>query len=220
MSDELLPREKLIQYGVETLKDEELLAIMLGSGNKDEDVFTLSKRLINEYGFAHLFQMSYMELSSIRGIKEAKATKLLSLFEIAKRISRLEYKEEPLLLPINVYDYIKSDYLFLNYEKITCIFVNSKCIPIHKKFYTQELSNRVIFPIQSIVKDSLSYKAFGIFIVHNHPGGDPHPSKDDLYSTNSINTVLRSLNILLLDHIIISNKSIYSISEERIISIN
>ena len=104
MDKELLPREKLIQFGVDRLNDEDLLAIMLGSGNKDEDVFSLSKRLINEYGFAHLFQMSYIELASIKGIKQAKATKLISLFEIAKRISRLEYKEEPLLLPINVYD--------------------------------------------------------------------------------------------------------------------
>ena len=109
MNGELLPREKLIKYGPNKLNDGELLSIMLGSGSKNEDVFTLSKRLINEYGFAHLFQMSYDELSNIKGIKEAKATKLLALFEIARRIAQLEYKEEPLLLPINVYKYVRAD---------------------------------------------------------------------------------------------------------------
>ncbi len=216
MNGELLPREKLIKYGPNKLNDGELLSIMLGSGSKNEDVFTLSKRLINEYGFAHLFQMSYDELSNIKGIKEAKATKLLALFEIARRIAQLEYKEEPLLLPINVYKYVRADYLFLNYEKLSCIFVNSKCIPIHKKSYTDELINKAIFPIQGIVRDAIGYKAFGVFLVHNHPSGDPNPSKDDIESTKALDIVLKSLNILLLDHIILTTKKIYSICEERI----
>jgi DNA repair protein RadC len=78
-----LPREKLIEDGIDKLTDDELLAIMLGVGTKNEDVFTMSKRLIKDYGFSHLLRMDYLELSKIPGIKEAKATKLISVFEIA-----------------------------------------------------------------------------------------------------------------------------------------
>ena len=102
----MLPREKLILNGSEALSDDELLAILLGYGSKDEDVFSLSKRLINDYGFTHLFNMSYNDLSKIKGIKEAKATKLLALFEIARRISKKEYLNNPLKEPIDIYNFI------------------------------------------------------------------------------------------------------------------
>ena len=213
----MLPREKLILNGSEALSDDELLAILLGYGSKDEDVFSLSKRLINDYGFTHLFNMSYNDLSKIKGIKEAKATKLLALFEIARRISKKEYLNNPLKEPIDIYNFIISDYLFLDYEKLTVIYVNSKCNPIHKKEYSLNEASRVNFPIQTIIKHALEYNAYGIFLVHNHPSGDPKPSYEDLKSTNDTQDILKKLNIYLLDHIIISNNKFYSINQKRII---
>lgn len=85
MNEEEKPREKLLANGVKALTDSELLAIMLGSGTKEESVLELSSRLINKYGLSKLFNMSFDELSKIKGIKEAKATKLMSAFEIARR---------------------------------------------------------------------------------------------------------------------------------------
>lgn len=216
----MLPREKLIINGSSTLTDDELLSILLGYGSKDEDVFTLSKRLVTDYGFVHLFNMSYNELSKIKGIKEAKATKLLALFEIARRISKKEYLDTPLKEPIDIYNYISSDYLFLDYEKLTIIYVNSKCVPIHKTEYTLNESNRVNFPIQAIIRAALEYKAYGIFLIHNHPSGDPKPSHEDIKATNDIAEISKKLNIYLLDHIIISNNRLYTINQNRIIYLN
>ena len=85
-----------------------------------------------------------------------------------------------------------------------------------ERAHTDELINKAIFPIQGIVRDAIGYKAFGVFLVHNHPSGDPNPSKDDIESTKALDIVLKSLNILLLDHIILTTKKIYSICEERI----
>ena len=81
------PREKLIARGPGVLSNSELLAIMLDSGTKEESVLELSNRLISEYGFSRLFKMTYSELEQIKGIKEAKACKLMALFEIARRIN-------------------------------------------------------------------------------------------------------------------------------------
>lgn len=218
--DKLLPREKLLKYGANKLSDDELLSILLGYGSLNEDVFSLSKRIIKEYGFSHLFYMNYEELSNIKGIKEAKATKLLALFEIAKRIAKVEYLNNPLKNPISFYNYIKTDFLFLNYEKVVVVYTNSKLVPIFKKEYSNNSISKVEFPIQQIIKDSLDYKAYGLFLAHNHPSGDYHPSKSDYDVTSSIKLILESLQIIFLDHIIISKNYIYSMEEQKVIPIN
>ena len=91
---EKLPREKLILNGVESLTDDELLSIILGCGSKNENVFNMSKRIIKDYGFNKLYKMDYDSLSKISGIKIAKATKLMVIFEIAKRIVKYENEME------------------------------------------------------------------------------------------------------------------------------
>ena len=104
---ELLPREKLIKYGRSKLKDEELLAIMLGTGIKGESVFELSKRLVEKYGLDRLFKMDYKELSKINGIKLSKASKLLASFEITRRIIAHKTEDKILNNSKDIFNHVK-----------------------------------------------------------------------------------------------------------------
>ena len=110
MNDELLPREKMIKNGIKSLEDYELLALLLDTGTKDESVFDLSKRLLKEYGFRKLFNMDYNEIIKIKGIKAAKASKLLSCFEVTRRIISDEVNELKLDDAESLFKYIYPDY--------------------------------------------------------------------------------------------------------------
>ncbi len=210
MKKEDMPREKLIELGASNLTDYELLAIMLGSGTKKENVVDLSIRLINEYGLSNLIKMEYNDLKKINGIKEAKASKLMSTFEIVRRVIERENKEniKSLTKPNEVYDYIISDYLLLNHEKICIIYLNSKLKVLEKSFFDGDLAIAEL-PIKKIIKKALNIDAYGIILIHNHPSGDINPSIQDIDSTKSLNEILSNVNIVLFDHLIISSNGKY-----------
>lgn len=217
MDNNILPREKLITMGKESLTDSELLAIMIGSGSKEKSVFELSNDLISKYGLKRLFSMSFNELSQIKGIKEAKATKLIACFEIAKRCMTIINNSLELSSASIIFDYIKPDYLFINVEKITVIYVDSKCRIIKKDAYENYEPSIVSLPVRRIVGEGINNNAYGLFLIHNHPNGDVRPSKSDVDSTHFLFDLLNDINILLLDHIIVSNTKYYSFLEHRIL---
>lgn len=212
---EKLPREKLIEDGVEALSDDELLAIMLGSGTKSLDVFSLSKNIIKEYGFKNLYQMSYKELAKIPGIKKAKACKLMVVFEIVKRM--IKYENERIILKGSkeVYDYVKADYLLEPKEVLTILYLNSKLQVIKKDSIRDEKYTEIEIPFKRLIADSIKYDAYGIILIHNHPAGNPNPSIQDDISTEKIGNILKEMGILLLDHLIIADNKYYSYSDSR-----
>ena len=216
---ELRPREKLIKNGAKKLTDIELLAIILSIGNKNESVIDLSKRLIETYGIKRLFDMNYDELKKINGIKEAKASKLMAIFEITRRI--LENNEKIIILSKakEVYNYIKNDYLFLNYEMLTIIFLNKACKVIFKKSYDANFVTKAEIPFRKIILDAINSGCYGIIMVHNHPSGNVMPSKSDIEATKILADSLRPLDIVLLDHVIISSDKYFSIGENKIFSL-
>lgn len=205
------PREKLINKGVKSLSNSELLAIMLDYGTKEESVLDLSNRLIKEYGFSRLFYSSYSELKQIKGIKEAKACKLMALFEIARRIGEDNKRNITLNFPEDVFNYVKNDYLFYNIEMVSVIYIDKLCRVIGKKQFESNDPLKTIFPIKDIVAEALNNKAFGLFVVHNHPSGDLKPSKEDINTTKMLKNILDNLNIMLMDHIIIGKDNYLSI---------
>ena len=216
LDDDIKPREKLIKGGVKSLSDIELLAIMLGVGNKDESVLDLSQRLIHNYSLKGLFMMSYDELKEIKGIKEAKATKLLAAFEITRRVLEVKDKNKELLYAHDVYDYICNDYILEKKEILTILYVDNKCRVIKKEKYMNNELNKVLVPDKLIIKHALTYECFGIFMIHNHPSGDPTPSLSDVEATKDIANVLNKLNIHLFDHIVLGDNKFYSITESKL----
>lgn len=210
------PREKLINEGPKALSEVELLAIMLSSGTKNESVMDLSKRLIDDYGIERLFRMNYKELERISGIKMAKATKLLATFEIARRILSSNVNDIILSSASDIFRYIRGEYSFIEYELLTVILVNPKLQVIDKKFYTNNRHDIINFNIKEIMKYVIEKNAYGLIIIHNHPGGNVNPSNADINATLEFINASRILGIHFLDHIIISNDKYYSFAEKWI----
>lgn len=212
------PRERLINLGAEALSDHELLAIMLGSGSKEQSVIELSLTLIQEYGLNRLLRMNFMELQQIKGIKEAKASKLMSCFELARRCIAKEKTQYNLSTSNAVFEYCKSDYMFADTEKLMAIFLDCKCNVINKLILGQTESSIVRVPIREIIRRGLSCNAFGVILVHNHPSGEIEPSRSDIESTKRIEELLLEINIHLLDHLIVSYNKFYSFLDSGLLN--
>lgn len=212
-----LPREKLIEDGIDTLSDDELLAIMLSSGTRYEDVFSMSKRLIQDYGFSRLIRMDYQELSKIPGIKMAKATKLVSIFEIARRVMKEELNQRPINDAKSLFEYVYPTYYGIKKEVMSLICVDSRLRITAEKKYSSDSYHEISVSLKDLIKDIISFNPYGIFLVHNHPGGNLAPSKSDLKYTYELGRMLSSLDIILLDHLIISDEKYYSFSDTHML---
>lgn len=218
ITKEQRPRERLINEGAKSLTDIELLAVILSFGNKKENVLELSARIIKDYGFSRLLDMGYDELKLIDGIKEAKATKLMACFEIAKRSVKITSSYKTLIHPLDVLEYVKNDYTFIKSEMFTIIFTNVKGQILKKISFESELSYQVEISVRSIVKESLILNAYGVYMVHNHPSNDTRPSSSDISTTKVVNDTLKNIQVKLIDHIIIGkNDNYYSFYENRLI---
>lgn len=213
-----LPREKIIEDGVNTLTDSELLSVMISSGTKNEDVFKMSERLIHDYGFSGLIRMDYNELSKIPGIKMAKASKLMAIFEIARRVMSEEHKRIEINDAKSLFEHVYPSYYGINKEIMMVIGVDSKLRVIKEKKYTSNSYNEISVPLKDLIKDIISMDPYGIFLVHNHPAGNINPSNSDIEYTIELGHTLKSIGILLLDHLIISLDKYYSFSDSKCFS--
>lgn len=211
------PREKMIMYGIESLDDYELLALLLDTGTKNESVIDLSKRIINEFGFKKLFMMNYKEISKIKGIKKAKASKLLATFEVTRRIISDEVEDRKLIDAKNVFDFIYPSYYMIDYEKLAVIYVDTLFHVIKKEEYTSNSKSHIEFPFKDITISALKTNCFGIFLVHNHPQGTLEPSMNDLNQTKKMSDILKAIDIHLFDHLIIAKGLYFSFSDSNIL---
>ena len=213
----LLPREKIIKDGPKELLDSELIAIMLGTGTKEENVFELAERIAKDIGLDMLMDMSFNELKSISGVGKAKATKLLACFEIAKRymVRKKEKDIKYILSTRQAYEYVKNDYLLLGYEVVIAVYVDSQLGIIKKIIFDNYEGTRALFPFRKIVKQAIDYSAHGLFLFHNHPADNLKPSDSDVNITFQLKTVLSNVDVILLDHIIVGKNSYFSFAEHK-----
>lgn len=213
------PRERLLRLGAGALSDYELLAILLGSGSKKKSVLDLALELVNAYGLERLFSLSFQELGRINGIKEAKATKLMACFELAKRcMRRKQERKRELTSALAVYEYVQPEYLFSQTEKTVILYVDSRCRVLQQSAFESELSFMVELPVRQIVKEAISNDAYGIFITHNHPTGEACPSKADYEATCRLREVLAELRVELLDHVIVGASGYFSFHDKNLLN--
>lgn len=214
------PRERLIQKGVEVLSNIELLAIILGSGTKTMDVLALSEKILSQYSICELKDLNYEKMVEIHGIKQAKACQLIASFELARRAVSVENDKESLDTPKRIFEYIRGDFYLASQEVLLVVFVDCKLRPIKKKNYTSNSTHQIGIPIKDLVSDAIVCHAYGIVMAHNHPSGSLGPSSADIESTNHLYMILEQMDILLLDHLIVSYDSYYSMLEHGIIMKN
>lgn len=211
------PRERILKNGARALSDIELLAIIIGSGTKENDVFSIATNILKKYKLYELKDLTYEKLSRIKGIKQAKATKLLACFELARRCSFKSDEKISLITPKDIYELIYPEIYLESNEIIISILVDCKLKPIKKYIERKGYSHQVDVPLRKIVLDALDSNAYGLILVHNHPSGDVLPSSADICVTFKIKNILTSLDILFLDHLVVSKDKYYSMNEYGIL---
>lgn len=212
------PREKLIKYGAKTLSNAELLAILLRCGTKERSAIDMANEILKLCdGINGIINIDYEDIIKINGIKEAKACLIMACFELSKRAmasskSDISYDDSN-----KIYLHIKPYLSNQNLENIMVLYLDSKLKIIKEKLYDIGGVRDVIIPKERIIRDSVLNASYGVIIAHNHPSGDPTPSKQDIIMTLDLKEQLKILGILLLDHIIVSYDKYYSFSNEDII---
>lgn len=214
------PKEKLLIYGAETLNNSELLAIILRTGTKTENVIDLSKRVLKELdGLDGILDANISDITKINGIKTGKASQILALAELFKRFKavRLGMKNTKISSPIDLVEYLDGEMSCLNQEILKVILLNTKnCVIGVKNIFIGSLNNSIVHP-REIFKAAINKSSASIIICHNHPSGDPTPSKEDINITLRIKECGSIIGIQLLDHIIIGNNKYISFKEEGLI---
>lgn len=210
MSDMEKPREKLKRFGSNSLSDYELLSIILKTGTKNKSVIDLSIELMNYIeNITNISDLTITELKEFKGIGEAKALEIIASIEIGKRLLN---KTNSLTLKCSkdIYDYIKYDLVNEKQENFLCIYLDLHLKIIAKKIISKGSLNEASIDLQSSIKWGLKYSCYGIIFIHNHPSGNPTPSKADDYVNNRFISALEAVGLKYIDHIIIGRKSYYS----------
>lgn len=216
------PYEKLENYGAQVLSDAELLAIIIKTGTKEETSVELAKRVIKENfdgrGFGFLERMTIDELKQIKGIGRVKAIQLKALFEAAKRINqRGNGSRVQLRTPRDVYNFLESELRYEMQENLKVITVDTKGFVIKNETIAIGTKNSACLDIKDIFKTAISNSGTDVLIAHNHPSGDPTPSKEDITITEKIMGLGEVLSVTVLDHIIIGNGQYISMREKGLI---
>ena len=210
------PRERLLSAGPESLGDHELLAILLRTGTKEESVLQLAHRLLKHFeGLRLLKDATIEEITSIKGIGTTKAIQILAAIELGRRISRLSYNGRYVIRsPEDGAKYVMEDMRFLSQEHFVAIYLNTKNQVIHRKtIFIGSLNASIVHP-REVFKEAIKRSAASIICVHNHPSGDPTPSREDIDVTKRLAECGRIIGIELLDHLIIGDQKFVSLKEK------
>ncbi len=213
------PRERLSQYGPELLSNRELLAILLRTGTKDSSVFSLVDRLISHFGSIRgVACASFEELCALKGIGPAKASDILAAFELAKRLSNSDMQmREVINNPADAAGIVMDEMRLLDREHFVILMLNTKHRVIAKKIVSIGHLNASLVHPRELFKDIIKRSSAAVILVHNHPSGDPTPSKDDITITNRLCEAGRLLGIDVVDHLVVGDKKYVSFREKGLI---
>lgn len=219
-SEEDQPREKLMAKGRQVLSDAELIAILIGSGNRSESAIELCKRILNDSqnNINELAKLSVNDLMKYRGIGEAKAISIVAALELGRR-----RKSEAVLDKVQVtssnhlYEYIKPALEDLPHEEFWIVLLSRANKIIGKQLIGRGGISETTADIKLIFKKSIESLASAIILAHNHPSGNLKPSQSDLNLTKKIKDAAKLFDISVLDHLIIGDGNYYSFNDEGIL---
>ncbi len=207
------PRERLERLGPTALSDAEILSLVLQKGTKYENVIDLSNKILAKHEFSGLAEVSLKELQNIRGIGKAKACQIIALFEFEKRYKSSKAKQN-IKCARDVFNYLKPKIGHKNQELFVILLLDSKNNILRDEVISiGTLTSSLIHP-REVFKPAIKESANSIIVAHNHPSGDPTPSKEDIKITKLLEKASLIINIGLLDHIIVGKESYYSFKEK------
>ena len=216
-AEEDRPREKMMLKGAEALSDAELLAILIGSGNTEESAVALMQRVLAAAGndLNRLGKWEIHDFAHFKGLGPAKSITILAALELGKR-RRLHEHAERLTIRSSedIYHLFHPLLCDLPYEEFWVLLLNQAAKVIDKVRISRGGIDQTTADVRSILREALLQRATQIALVHNHPSGNTRPSNDDLRLTQQARQAAQTMNIRLLDHVIVTDGSYYSFCDE------
>lgn len=209
------PREKLIQYGPSRLTNSELLAIILRSGKKGENVIDLAEKILKRFKGEKLPDIAYKDLQIIPGLGPAKACEIVACFELSKRL--IHKKIDRLYLSAqDVWRELK-DIRDNKKEHFVAFYLNSRSQEIQREIISiGGLDANLVHP-REVFEPAVKNLAGQIILSHNHPSGNPEPSEDDIIINKRLVEAGKILGIEVVDHVIVTKNSYFSFKEKRLL---
>ncbi|MDP0489678.1 MAG: DNA repair protein RadC [Verrucomicrobiota bacterium JB023] len=208
LPEEERPREKMWRLGPSALGNDELMAIFLRVGVKGESAIAVGRRLLDAHGgLAGLARMEPKLLAKEHGLGLAKACQLAAAFELGQRLARQTVDRLPLDNPGEIYRVMGPQMAHLRTESLRVLVLNSRLHCIAVEEVSSGSSNETMSYVRDILRPVLLHQATCFVLVHNHPSGDPAPSRADIHVTKEVEKAAQLFDIQLADHVIIGQPS-------------
>jgi DNA repair protein RadC len=219
-SDDDKPREKLVHKGRSVLSDAEIIVILIGSGSRAESAVEFSKRILAsvDNNLNELGRLSIKQLMTFKGIGEAKAVSIAAALEVVRRRRGEDsLKIDKIGSSQDVYHLLQPILGDLEHEEFWILFLNNSNKVLHKAQLSKGGITGTLVDVRLVMKQTLELGAVAIILAHNHPSGTLRPSAADKQITQKIKTASETLDVKVLDHLIITQKSYYSFADEKIL---
>jgi len=214
------PREKLEVLGRQNLSDSELIAIILGSGNRTESAVQLARRMLsdNQNNINLLAKLSLKELTRYKGVGKVKAINIAAAFELGRRRKDSDVIEKVKITSSNVaYQLFQKWLSDLPHEEFRCLILNRANQVVKEEFLSKGGISGTVVDVRLVCKLAIENNASGIIIAHNHPSGQLTPSEQDRSITKKLKEALSLFEVSLLDHLIIGDQNYYSFADSELI---
>lgn len=214
------PREKLLEQGRRALTDAELLAILIGSGSRDETAVELCRRILSHYknSLHHLSRADVAELCHFKGIGDAKAISIVAALELGRRRKEEKVLENPVLNSSRrVYEYFRNRLQDLPHEEFWVLYLNTACKVLDSQLIGRGGNDFTPVDVRIVLRFALQNKAHSMILIHNHPSGTRSPSQADRQLTDKIYEASNVMDIRLNDHLIFTDDGYYSFRDEGLL---
>ena len=215
------PYEKCLEQGCQALSDAELLAVIIRTGAVGDTSVDLARRVLDLGGrqgnLAGLCGLSVQELTSVKGIGRVKAIQIQCIAELSRRMAKSRARDGLCFHdPASIADFYMEDLRHEEREQCRVMMLNTRSMLLAEKQLSVGTVNASLISAREIFLEALKCQAVYIILIHNHPSGDPHPSREDILLTKRVWEAGELIGISLLDHIIIGDRSYVSLREENL----
>ena len=214
------PREKMLTKGIQTLSNAELIAILIGSGSRELSAVDLSKEILNKSNndLNELGKYSVEDFQKIKGIGPAKAISIMAALELGKRRSASEVIDKKIIkTSSDIFQIFQAILCDLKHEEFWILLLNRSNKIIDKAKISQGGISETTIDVRLILKNAIEKTASGIALCHNHPSGNLNPSESDKNITSKLISAAKLLDIIILDHVIVTDKGYFSFADEGIL---
>ena len=214
------PREKMAIKGKDVLTDAELIAILIGSGNRRETAVDLSKKILAscEYSLHNLAQLSIRQLTNFNGIGQAKAISIITGLELGRRFqSEKLVDSDKIRSSRDVFELMRPLLGDLPHEEFWVLYLNNSNKVLYKWKLSKGGLTGTIVDIRLLLKKAIEFLATAVILCHNHPSGNILPSQADKNMTHKLKLATKTLDIKVIDHLIITEKAYFSFADENLL---